>query len=224
MAAIVYPPALPVPSTWTIAGPDRRASSPPSGNVTHRARWRDRIVNIDAAWFYTPSEMTEWRAWYEDVLLDGQYWFAVSAPGPGGFQTRVCKFRTQTVKREALGAGNYKVSAQLQQRGVGVVPEEPLPTLGPWKFNGPTTSLCGLAESGFIYATAHEAVEARLPTWDVCYSGLPPGSGTLNWFFIETLTQVLPDRQFITDHDGIVPVQYQWNGAGQQGSVAALNY
>jgi hypothetical protein len=122
MTAIVYPASLPGPSAWVAQGPDRRALSSLPGNAVHRPRWRDRIATVEAQWHYSATEMAAWRAWYEDDLLDGQIWFAASAPGVGGFAERVLRYRTSSLRREALGNGVYRVSATLEQRGRGVAP------------------------------------------------------------------------------------------------------
>jgi hypothetical protein len=131
MTAIVYPPTLPGPSGgWDGEPIERRAvSALPSSAVAPRGRSRDRIEDIAAQWIYSPEEMAVWRAWYEDTLLDGCRWFAKEAPGVGGWVDRVLRFRTATVRREHLGAGIFRVSAQLQQRGRSALPMiEPLPT------------------------------------------------------------------------------------------------
>jgi hypothetical protein len=125
MTAVVYPASLPGPSSWVVQGPDRRASSSLPGNAAHRARWRDRIVNVEAQWLYAADEMATWRAWYEDVLLYGQRRFAATVPGAGGFVERVLRHRTSSVRREALGNGTYRVSATLEQRGRAVAPVLP---------------------------------------------------------------------------------------------------
>lgn len=123
MAAIVYPLTLPGPSQWLGSGRERRALSSLPGNTQLRNRTRDALNDIDAGWMYDSAQMVIWRAWYEATLLNGQLWFAATAPGVGGFVTRVVKFRTKTLKLELLGNGVYRVNAQLQQRGISAVPD-----------------------------------------------------------------------------------------------------
>jgi hypothetical protein len=123
MTAIVYPTSLPVPSAWVTVARERRAQSQGDGvKSAPRARSRDRIVDVEARWIYSPGEMAVWTPWYEDTLLDGTRWFAVTAPGPGGHLVRVCRFRAKSVRRERLGGGNWAVSALLEQRGRGALP------------------------------------------------------------------------------------------------------
>jgi hypothetical protein len=123
MTAIVYPAGLPRMQLWPTVARERRAVSGGEGiKDAPRARSRDRIADIDAQWFYKPAHMAVWSPWYENTLLNGTRWFAINAPGPGGWQQRVCRYRTGTVRREALPGGHWRVTAQLEQRGRGVDP------------------------------------------------------------------------------------------------------
>jgi hypothetical protein len=124
MGAIVYPAGLPRMQLWPGVPRERRAGSAGEGiKAAPRARSRDRIADIDAQWFYKPQHMAAWSAWYEDDLLNGTRWFAINAPGPGGWRQRVCRYRTATVRREALPGGHWRVTAQLEQRGRSLMPE-----------------------------------------------------------------------------------------------------
>jgi hypothetical protein len=123
MTAIVYPVGLPAPTQWTATPRERRASSALPGNTQLRGRSRDQITDVEASWIYSPDEMGEWRTWYEDTLLYGMRWFAIEAPGAGGWIDRVCRFRTGTVRREFLARGYFRVSARLEQRWRSLLPE-----------------------------------------------------------------------------------------------------
>jgi hypothetical protein len=130
MTAIVYPAGLPRMQLWPTVPRERRAMSGGEGiKAAPRARSRDRIADIDAQWFYKPAHMAVWAPWYEDTLLNGTRWFAINAPGPGGWMQRVCRYRTGTVRREALPGGHWRVTAQLEQRGRSAMPVAPL-TIG----------------------------------------------------------------------------------------------
>lgn len=122
MTAVVYPPTLPAPSLWGGQPFDRAARSPLPGNTQLRGRSRDALQDVDAAWVYSAAEMAAWVAWYDGTLLKGMRWFAMVAPGASGFVGRVLKFRTNTVRRELLGNGNFRVSAKMQQRGISQPP------------------------------------------------------------------------------------------------------
>jgi hypothetical protein len=124
MGAIVYPAGLPRMQLWPTVPRERRAGSGGEGiKAAPRARSRDRIADIDAQWFYKPAHMAVWAPWYEDTLLNGTRWFAINAPGPGGWRQRVCRYRTGTVRREALPGGHWRVTAQLEQRGRSQLPQ-----------------------------------------------------------------------------------------------------
>jgi hypothetical protein len=128
VTAIVYPQGLPRMQLWPTVARERRATSGGEGiKAAPRARSRDRIADIDAQWFYKPAHMAVWAPWYEDTLLNGTRWFAINAPGPGGWMQRVCRYRTGTVRREALPGGHWRVSAQLEQRGRSALPQAPDP-------------------------------------------------------------------------------------------------
>jgi hypothetical protein len=123
MTAIVYPAGLPRMQLWPAVSRERRAGSGGEGiKAAPRARSRDRIADIDAQCVYNPAQMAVWAAWYEQTLLNGARWFAIKAPGPGGWLQRVCRYRTATVRREPLGGGQWRVSAQLEQRGRSQLP------------------------------------------------------------------------------------------------------
>jgi len=122
MAAIAYPTGLPAPHRWAAVPRERRASSTLPGNASHRPRTRDALQDIEATWFYSAAEMAAWVAWYDTTLLYGQRWFAMRAPGVGGFADRVLRFRTGSVRREAFPRGNFRVSAQVEQRGISAPP------------------------------------------------------------------------------------------------------
>lgn len=157
MPAITYPTTLPPPSQWQGVPRERRAASGLPGNTQLRNRTRDAMHDIDAQWFYTSAEMTIWRAWYETTLLDGMLWFAATAPGPGGWVQRVAKFRTKTLKLEYVGNGVYRVSAQVQQRGISEAPSFGIDYLLLDNFTGAAGALTGhvpdVAPGGFAWGS-----------------------------------------------------------------------
>lgn len=136
MPELQYPAVLPGPSAWATAGPDRRAGSSLPGNSAQRARWRDRVRDVDAQWIYTAEEMAVWVAWFDETLLKGQRLFTASVPGDGGLQDRALRYRVSSVRREALARGNYRVSARLQERGLSAAPNALRARfLGWWEFD-----------------------------------------------------------------------------------------
>jgi hypothetical protein len=124
MTGAAYPPALPVPAGYPFVPRERRAVSPQPGLTQHRTRAREQIVDVKGVrWVYSPAQMAAWRAWYEDTLLNGQLWFAVSLPGDGGWRTRVARYVSGTV-RDSEGAGFFTVTADLEVNGSRVPPTE----------------------------------------------------------------------------------------------------
>jgi hypothetical protein len=182
MTAIVYPAGLPRMQLWPAVSRERRAVSGGEGiKAAPRARSRDRIADIDAQWFYKPVHMAAWSAWYEDVLLNGTRWFAINAPGPGGWMQRVCRYRTATVRREALPGGHWRVTAQLEQRGRSALPQVPYEIDLHCEDNAGLTSAVGIAFNGLNPAFAYrvEVVSRVYTTWSrwasdgVADGGLP---------------------------------------------------
>lgn len=122
MPAIVYPASLPEPAAFPFSPRERRVASPQPGLTELRARAREQIVDAKGArWIYTPEQMEVWRAWFKNTLRNGQCWFAVTLPGRGGWQTRVARYVSGTV-REHKGAGCFEVSADLEINGSRAAP------------------------------------------------------------------------------------------------------
>jgi hypothetical protein len=180
MTAIVYPAGLPRMQLWPTVARERRAVSGGEGiKAAPRARSRDRIADIDAQWFYKPAHMAVWSPWYEDTLLNGTRWFAINAPGPGGWQQRVCRFRTATVRREALPGGHWRVTAQLEQRGRSQVPQAALSRFASGLgFNPALPSTAGHA---LILGVLHKsAMTLDTPAaWQAMSTGTFDSSGTV---------------------------------------------
>lgn len=128
MAAITYPAALPAPQApFPFVLRDRRAASPQPGMQQLRTRARAQVIDAKGVrWFYTPAQMDTWRDWFENTLLLGQQWFAVSLPGRGGWQQRVARYVDGTV-RDHKGAGFFVVTADLEISGSRVAPQESVP-------------------------------------------------------------------------------------------------
>jgi hypothetical protein len=119
---IVYPASLPAPQRWIGVPRERRALSAQPGNTQLRGRSRDLLQDIDAQWIYEPEQMEVWRAWFDDTLIKGQRWFALTILGAGGWISRTVRFRTGSVRREHVSHGVFRVSARLEQRGRSAPP------------------------------------------------------------------------------------------------------
>lgn len=125
MTAIVYPPLLPGPQKWTIKGTDRRASSSlrQPGN-SYRDRSRDKNEVASAEWMYDSTQMTIWKAWARDTLIQGQGWFAKITPGVTA-SVRVVRYLLSTMRRQNLGNGAYLITCDMEVRGLSVTPMTP---------------------------------------------------------------------------------------------------
>ncbi len=126
MPAIVYPTGLPVPQRWELLHRERAVRSAMPGPAAARARSRGLVVDVTgAAWLYKAAELAIWRAWFRDVLLDGQLWFEMPAPGTGGELPRVMRYRPNSVRMVPLGHGLVRVSAELEVRERSASPQMP---------------------------------------------------------------------------------------------------
>lgn len=114
-AVIAYPATLPAPQPGSFEPHGRRAGSSLEGALQQRARQRDRSGATAAyQWTYTPAELKTWLQWYRFVLLDGRRWALIPLPGVDGLQLRVARYLQ--VRQSLLGAGIYRVDAQLELR------------------------------------------------------------------------------------------------------------
>lgn len=118
MPAVIYPAGLPMPQSPVRLVPRERRALPIEGGAFEpRNRQRDFAGAVyEASWIYAPEEMAVWRAWYEDELLHGLLRFTADLPLDGGISSRVVRYIGEQ-RREHLGRGIYRVSAQLEVRG-----------------------------------------------------------------------------------------------------------
>lgn len=118
---VAYPSPLPGPMPGSFEPRPRRAASPLEGPLQQRGRQRDAAgMTSQYTYLYTPQQMALWLEWWRDDLLQGRRWFAHSLPGRAGMVPRVVRYRT--VQQQLLGAGIYRVSASLEQRGASLMP------------------------------------------------------------------------------------------------------
>lgn len=159
MATVVYPTSLPQPSRWEVKSPERAGPSTLPGNTQLRNRWRDAVDNVMAEWMYDSAQMTAWDEWYREILLNGQLWTGMIAPGRGGWINRVVRYRTKTLKKQYLGNGVFIVSAEMLQRGVSAAPQSytsvPLTVNLDGITNAGATSAVGVTVSGLNPATTY---------------------------------------------------------------------
>lgn len=123
MVAVVYPAGLPAPRSWSLSPSERRAlRGVRAPSDLARNRGRDFNARVQAEWLYGPEQLAEWLDWYEVELEGGNNWFAVNAPGAGGFQTRVARY-IGPVTREYVAVGIFRMTAELEVRGLSEPPQ-----------------------------------------------------------------------------------------------------
>ena len=123
MVAVVYPAGLPAPRSWILSPSERRAlRGVRAPSDLARNRGRDFNARVQAEWLYGPEQLAEWLDWYEVELECGNNWFAVNAPGAGGFQTRVARY-IGPVTREYVAVGIFRMTAELEVRGLSEMPQ-----------------------------------------------------------------------------------------------------
>lgn len=127
---VEYPHSeLPCPIKWDMVPRERRSRSGMPGRPKTRNKWRDRILDIEAAWLYTGDHMEVWNPWFELTLLNGLLWFSMVPPGRDAWIPRVVRYRVNTMKIDRVdrepGRGDpfYILSCAMEQRGHSEDPE-----------------------------------------------------------------------------------------------------
>lgn len=129
MPALAYPATLPAPAPGLGLQPLERRAIAAEGNPLARARALDFGGTYSAVWTYTPTQMAVWIDWFENTLKR-TLWFACPLHGAGGFITRVVRY--VGVTKTFLGAGVWRVQAELELRGASVAPVAALPAAAAW--------------------------------------------------------------------------------------------
>lgn len=117
-----YPESLPCPSALTSAPKERRQLSNQSRPVEASALQRDR-GGVETVTFppFDAAQMQAFREWWRDELHLGAAWFVAAWPSPRGSIDQVRRF-IGAPNREYVPPGNWRITAQLEVRGAGVVP------------------------------------------------------------------------------------------------------
>jgi hypothetical protein len=111
-----YPSSLPGPQPGSFSPPARLAASSLDGPLQLRARHRDMAGKRSRyTYTYTAEQMDLWRSWFGGALLHGRRWFRAALPGNGGLVVREARY--VSVQESLLGAGVYRVTAELEERG-----------------------------------------------------------------------------------------------------------
>ena len=123
MTALVYPAMLAAPRSVVLRPTERRALSDlEAGSPQARQRQRDFLARLQCDWTYSAAQMEAWLAWHDTDLAGGLRWFSAPLPGRGGWLPRVVRY-LGPVKRERLAGGHWRLSAELELRGVSAAPQ-----------------------------------------------------------------------------------------------------
>lgn len=135
MPNLTYPASLPCPQTARYAPLERRQMGTPERPREARALQRDRGATETATWPpLTTAQFETLMDWWRGNLVFGGAWFAATWPSPQGRVALVRKF-IQQPRRTFMAGGFWRVTAMLEVRGVGELPQ----LLGPLillRFNG----------------------------------------------------------------------------------------
>lgn len=123
MPALIYPESLPCPASLGYAPLERRQLSDPQRPRDARALQRDRGATEQATWPpLTTAQFETLMDWWRGNLQFGGAWFVATWPTPQGAVPIVRKF-TQQPRRTFIAGGYWRVTATLEVRGVGELPE-----------------------------------------------------------------------------------------------------
>lgn len=139
MTAIVYPDTLPTPSVATTTSAERRALAPDGGPFDARALQRDRLAMQQITFPpFTAAEAAIFRAWWRDELLRGGAMFSATWPLPQGYLAAVRQW-IGVPKRQRTAEGFWQVSGTVEVSGVGMPPDDYVPSFGTAAFFTPSS-------------------------------------------------------------------------------------
>lgn len=136
---VEYPLTLPPPLSGSSVSPtERRKISNIPGPANYRTVQRDYGGTKTVSFVFTPEQSEEFRFWWEDVLEYGGGWFAANWPLLQSRTNNVFKFISPPVWSLVGGGidglGYWRVSAELEIRGRGELPELQALILTSWPY------------------------------------------------------------------------------------------
>ena len=127
---IEYPAKLPAPLSGRISPTERRFISEVPGRPNYRTRQRDYHGTKDIDFIFTPDEAETFRYWWAKWLARGAVWFVADWPLLPQRMRNVYRFTkppTWALEGGAInGQGYWRVSATVEIRGRGMLPELPV--------------------------------------------------------------------------------------------------
>ena len=129
-AVVEYPESLPAPMGGKITPAERRLISSVAGRPNYRSAQRDYLGTREVSVIYTPAQAAIFREWWAKWLSRGAGWFVADwplLPQRIGNVFRFTKPPTWALEGGTInGQGYWRVSATVEIRGRGMLPELPV--------------------------------------------------------------------------------------------------
>ena len=129
-AVVEYPESLPAPMGGKITPAERRLISSVAGRPNYRSAQRDYLGTREVSFIYTPAQAEIFRDWWAKWLSRGAGWFVADwplLPQRIGNVFRFTKPPTWALEGGTInGQGYWRVSATVEIRGRGMLPELPV--------------------------------------------------------------------------------------------------
>lgn len=129
-AVVEYPESLPAPMGGKITPAERRLISSVAGRPNYRSAQRDYLGTREVSFIYTPAQAAIFREWWAKWLSRGAGWFVADwplLPQRIGNVFRFTKPPTWALEGGTInGQGYWRVSATVEIRGRGMLPELPV--------------------------------------------------------------------------------------------------
>ena len=113
-APIIFPVALPGPSSISISPVEQRAMSSLEGSTRLRGRGFEVITKADLSWDFTQSQHDVFAAWYEIELGLGRRRFLMPLMSDGGTRVRLCQTLAGVKTTPLAGGVGWVVSMTIE--------------------------------------------------------------------------------------------------------------
>lgn len=113
-APIIFPPALPRPSSTSLNPVEQRSASTLDGPTRLRGRGFEVATKADVSWDLTQAQHDVFVSWYEIELGLGRRRFLLPLLGDGGTRVRLCVFVSSLKTAPIAGNAGWTVSASVE--------------------------------------------------------------------------------------------------------------
>ena len=114
-----FPSTLPMPTIDNYGGSQDLAfirTEMEAGSVRQRQRFSAANHQMTMGWFFSPSEMTTFKTFFDDSIGRGADWFTMSVDTGDGIQSYDARF-TQAYQYSRVEGGYWRVTANIEVRG-----------------------------------------------------------------------------------------------------------